>query len=65
MDGGTRGSGVVSIRDRDECDAWDERCRWSCEMCMCLGFTNPVRTRGVWDVCLRLGGVGGVVEVSV
>ena len=27
-----------------------------------LGFTNPVGTRGVWDVCMCLGcgGVGGV-----
>ena len=27
-----------------------------------LGFTNPVRTRGVLDVCMCLdcGGVGGV-----
>ena len=26
-----------------------------------LGFTNPLGTRGVWDVCLCLyyGGVGG------
>ena len=25
-----------------------------------LGFTNPVRTGGVLDVCLGCGGVGGV-----
>ena len=24
-----------------------------------LGFTNPVRTRGVLDVCFGCGGVGG------
>ena len=45
-----------------------------CEMCMCLarggvdgngmrelglGFTNPVRTGGVLDMCLGCGGVGG------
>ena len=24
-----------------------------------LGFTNPVRTREYWDVCLGCGGVGG------
>ena len=24
-----------------------------------LGFTNPVGTGGVWDVCLGCGGVGG------
>ena len=43
-----------------------------CEMCMCLtwgdvcgwmrglglGFTNPVRTGGVLDICLCCGGVG-------
>ena len=26
---------------------------------LCLGFTNPVGTEGVWDVCLCCGGVGG------
>ena len=26
-----------------------------------LGFTNPVEARGVLDVCLCCGGVGGVV----
>ena len=43
-----------------------------CEMCMCgrrggermrglgYGFNNPVGTRGVLDVCLSCGGVGGV-----
>ena len=54
-----------------------------CEMCMCLapgrrcvdewmrgfglGFTNPVGTRGVWDVCLCLncGGVDGVGGVGM
>ena len=25
-----------------------------------LGFTNPVKTRGVFDVCLDFGGVSGV-----
>ena len=32
-----------------------------CDMCMCLGFTNPVGTGGVLDVCLCFGcgGVGG------
>ena len=34
-----------------------------------FGFTNPVGTRGVWDMCLSLGcggvgGVGGSVWVS-
>ena len=35
---------------------------WMIGMGLCLGFTNPVRTGGVLDVCLCLGcgGVGGV-----
>ena len=59
----------------DECGAWDVRNWWS--MCLdrgdvrgeggewmrglCLGFTNPVGTGGVLDVCLCFGsgGVGG------
>ena len=27
--GGTRGSGIVSSADIDECGAWDERSWWS------------------------------------
>ena len=59
----------------DECGAWDVRSWWI--MCMAqggvggeggewmrglgLGFTNPVGTGGVLDVCLCFGcgGVGG------
>ena len=32
---------------------------------LCLGFTNPVRTRGMFDVCFGCGGVGrGIVPGS-
>ena len=70
---GTRGSGIVSsaadvlgksmVRGMRGVDG-------VCEMCICLarggvgvewirvlGFTNPVGTRGVLDVCLCCGGV--------
>ena len=29
-----------------------------------LGFTNPVGTGGVWDLCLGCGGEGGVGGVG-
>ena len=33
---------------------------------LCLGFTNPVETGGVWDMCLCLdcGGVGGKGDLA-
>ena len=75
--GGTRGSGIVSsaadvlwMRGVVKCvrcvcvwlgDAWTERGgEWM--RGLGLGFTNPIRTGGMLDVCLCLscGGVGGV-----
>ena len=64
--GGTLGSGTVSSAD----DVLRMRGVGGVfEMCMGLGsgrrgrrglgFTNPVGTRGVLDVCLCCGGVGG------
>ena len=42
--------------------AWVERGGGVCMRGLCSGFTNPVRTGGVLDICLCLdsGGVGGV-----
>ena len=51
-----------------------KRCRWSVKwVCvwlgvggLVLGFTNPIGTGGVWDLCLYLscGGVGGFGRVG-
>ena len=75
--GGTRGSGIMSnvadvlwmsvVRGMSGVSG-------VCERCMCLtrgewmrglglGFTNPVETEGVFDVCLCLG-CSGVVGVG-
>ena len=56
--GGTRGSGIVSSAD----DVLEMSVvRGVREYGVC--FTNPVKTRGVWDVCLFLG-CGGVSSVG-
>ena len=70
--GGTRGPGIVS----SAADVpWIGEAGEVCEMCRCLdrgdvggewmrglglGFTNIVRTGGVFDGCLSCGGVCGV-----
>ena len=54
---GTRGSGVLSSTG----DVLVRGVGGVCDMCMCLGFTNPLGTGGVLDMCLCFGcgGVGG------
>ena len=69
---GTRGSGVLSSTD----DVLERGVDGVCDMCMCLarggvggewmrelglGFTNPVGTGGVLDICLCLVAVVWVV----
>ena len=51
---------VCRRRARDKCGAWDGG-EWT--KGLGLGFTNPLGTGGVWDMCLCMGrgGVGDVV----
>ena len=49
--GGTRGSGIVSSAADMFLMSMVRGMRGVgevCEMCMCLGFTNHVRTGGIW-----------------